>query len=599
MADSHIYAKQLLSKRHGYPLWIPEPYGHSAIYRTKGVRIGDVGYVTQDGAFRTLFNIRAPSDHPINRRGVPNGFQQVHLDADDIDRVPNLRPPNSSVTSTYAEKRSLDVGFSATEVQTVVGAGAGLQYVWSSSEGAILHLPKGASRIDATNLNVFREQATYHAKNWYAFAQKHTDITNAVLELSAIAGAVEGHLSYSYSWGALSSASHRVGPSVDDEATISDEDLDSLERDDEIFGVDALQGHNQTAFLRGFKILLKKQVFRRQLFAVATHTPMVLSIKDPMKKHTPRTSFNFLASSFGKRGGGQAKTPGDAQYPNGKWDDVSPNNWPSDNDVYLEDIPGSFEDCHPSTLINNFMLNKYVDAEVAITHDDDWIGLIDEEDQSWLTDDEFLSRLQQRHKLCYSRSVVFPASRLDTRGNNQLPTSPNLLDMMVHLPALKIRRPLLELPLTESPVEHIALALLGPTGIDRIDVSCSDLLLGHTGWSTNVHAKMRDIDIMTAVCMVEQITVLIIVTHSKEETSALVSKATDVARQISNVDASKALAAPYGLYGVYFSRRSRGNVLQSMESHGPHTQLLLGASRVPKQIEFQMNDTGSWGDSHW
>ncbi len=254
-----------------------------------------------------------------------------------------------------------------------MGAGAGLQYVWSSSEGAILHLPKGASRIDATNLNVFREQATNHAKNWYAFARKHTDITNgslylitgcdkmnswmvgafsdcssesqAVLELSAIAGAVEGHLSYSYSWGALSSASHRVGPSVDDEATISDEDLDSLERDDEIFGVDALQGHNQTAFLRGFKILLKKQVFRRQLLAVATHTPMVSSIKDPIKRHALRDSFfNFLTSAFGGCGGGKANVPGDAQRPNGKWDDVSLNNWPSDNvDVCLEDIPGSFE----------------------------------------------------------------------------------------------------------------------------------------------------------------------------------------------------------------------------------------------------------------
>ncbi|KAH0588260.1 hypothetical protein H2248_006968 [Termitomyces sp. 'cryptogamus'] len=66
---SVVYARQLLPKRHGYPLWIPEPYGNSLPYRTKGVRIGDVGYVTEDGAFETLFNVRASPSNLVNYRG--------------------------------------------------------------------------------------------------------------------------------------------------------------------------------------------------------------------------------------------------------------------------------------------------------------------------------------------------------------------------------------------------------------------------------------------------------------------------------------------------------------------------------------------------
>ncbi len=117
MADSEIYARCLLVKRHGYPLWVPEPYGQSTIYGTKGVRIGDVGYVTREGGFQTLFNIRAAPDDPINWQGVPDGFQQIHLAPWAISRIPNFYPPDSFVTSTSATQRSFAVGASALPTQ--------------------------------------------------------------------------------------------------------------------------------------------------------------------------------------------------------------------------------------------------------------------------------------------------------------------------------------------------------------------------------------------------------------------------------------------------------------------------------------------------
>ncbi|KAF9488203.1 hypothetical protein BDN71DRAFT_1457617 [Pleurotus eryngii] len=433
MADSQIYARQLLVKRHGYPLWIPEPYGHSPIYRTKGVRIGDVGYVTQDGGFETLFNIRASPNDPINRRGVPDGFQEVHLHVHDVVHLPNFHHSNSAVTSTSAKQRSLDAGVSVTQAQTIVGAGAALEYVWSSTEGAILHLPKGASRITATK-SVFREQAMRHAKNWYKFAFECSDVANgslylitgcdktsswmvgafsdcssgsqAILQLS-VAGLLEGQLSYNYSWATSSPAIQRVGPSVD-QTTAWDEDPDALERDNDIFATDAPQGNNQCAFIRGYKITLRRDVLRRILGGPTT-TTQISSIEDATEGDIQRNSFSSAAQSPAWYSKGNTRAVGDGRDSGGEWDEELGDDSPSDEgDIRLEELPAPCEDCHPSALINNFMSEKYPNAEVAITHDDDWIGLIDEDDRSWPTDDELLLRLRHRYSFKHSQDAVSP-----------------------------------------------------------------------------------------------------------------------------------------------------------------------------------------------
>ncbi|KAJ7664275.1 hypothetical protein B0H17DRAFT_1256237 [Mycena rosella] len=47
--------------------------------REVGTRIGDVGILTENGAFDPIFNILHRSDDPINRFGVPQGFEPVLL----------------------------------------------------------------------------------------------------------------------------------------------------------------------------------------------------------------------------------------------------------------------------------------------------------------------------------------------------------------------------------------------------------------------------------------------------------------------------------------------------------------------------------------
>jgi hypothetical protein len=74
-SDTEVYVQNLLPKRHGFPLWYPQPDESLPYeYRKDGVGIGDVGIITSHGYFDFLFNICRPSDHPINSNGVPQDF---------------------------------------------------------------------------------------------------------------------------------------------------------------------------------------------------------------------------------------------------------------------------------------------------------------------------------------------------------------------------------------------------------------------------------------------------------------------------------------------------------------------------------------------
>ncbi|KAF8986838.1 hypothetical protein BDQ17DRAFT_1213259, partial [Cyathus striatus] len=56
--DCQLYVEKMISRDHGYPLYIPQPHRSLPIeYRLQGSAIGDVGFVTPNGAFEFLFNI--------------------------------------------------------------------------------------------------------------------------------------------------------------------------------------------------------------------------------------------------------------------------------------------------------------------------------------------------------------------------------------------------------------------------------------------------------------------------------------------------------------------------------------------------------------
>src|ERR1700691_6290178 len=91
---SEVYTRLLLPKLHGYSLFIAEPDDNLPLeYRTKGTSIGDVGIITADASFDFVFNICVSANDPVNCHGVPDGFEQLTLDPEDISLLSNMHPP--------------------------------------------------------------------------------------------------------------------------------------------------------------------------------------------------------------------------------------------------------------------------------------------------------------------------------------------------------------------------------------------------------------------------------------------------------------------------------------------------------------------------
>ena len=82
-----IYERHLTLKERGFPLWTPDPDENLHLdCRRTGVRIGDVGIITDSGAFSFLFNICLPGNDPVNPRMLPEHFSPISppIEASDI-----------------------------------------------------------------------------------------------------------------------------------------------------------------------------------------------------------------------------------------------------------------------------------------------------------------------------------------------------------------------------------------------------------------------------------------------------------------------------------------------------------------------------------
>ncbi|KAK0433787.1 hypothetical protein EV421DRAFT_1909835 [Armillaria borealis] len=129
-----IYASLLLSKGHGYPLWLPGPPSNLP----NGTQIGDLGILNDDGGFTYLFNVcKDASDE--NR--APPGFEPLK----------GIREPR------YGEL----------EVNSVISSSTPSHS--KSTAAAVLVLPDGAERYDSEQVNLFKEYAVANAHSWYKY----------------------------------------------------------------------------------------------------------------------------------------------------------------------------------------------------------------------------------------------------------------------------------------------------------------------------------------------------------------------------------------------------------------------------------------------
>ncbi|KIJ58143.1 hypothetical protein HYDPIDRAFT_34451 [Hydnomerulius pinastri MD-312] len=96
----------------GYPLWVPEPDSSLPTeYQSKGLTVGDVGVVTEDGSFDVFFNICLPETHPLHRAyGVPEGFKQIVLHARDISKFPFIDGPGKVISTQSIDLKTVVAG---------------------------------------------------------------------------------------------------------------------------------------------------------------------------------------------------------------------------------------------------------------------------------------------------------------------------------------------------------------------------------------------------------------------------------------------------------------------------------------------------------
>ncbi|KAF7796003.1 hypothetical protein EIP86_007172 [Pleurotus ostreatoroseus] len=157
-AAADVYAQELGIKNYGRPLWCPEPAdGYE-------VRIGDVGFVDEDGQFHRLFNATVGPDHPYNQHGVPNDFFPLSF----LPQLLNIRrdhlqpgPISSNSVNSY------HIGGS---VSAVASSQLAYKFDCSTSQGAVLVLTDSAKKTYVLPSKSFTTyMGRYHA-SWYEFA---------------------------------------------------------------------------------------------------------------------------------------------------------------------------------------------------------------------------------------------------------------------------------------------------------------------------------------------------------------------------------------------------------------------------------------------
>lgn len=104
MAAYDTYAKCLIPKCHGYPLWEPDPGEYAP------VELADVGYISE-GSFVKLFNASLGPECRSNRLGFPAGHSPLVVG--DIKRKSPLPKVPDYISSAGVSQKGADISLSA------------------------------------------------------------------------------------------------------------------------------------------------------------------------------------------------------------------------------------------------------------------------------------------------------------------------------------------------------------------------------------------------------------------------------------------------------------------------------------------------------
>ncbi|KAK1235315.1 hypothetical protein PQX77_001473 [Marasmius sp. AFHP31] len=404
--DSQIYCRTLYSLGHGCALWGPEPNDDlPSEYRQSGTAVGDVGLVTSDGRFDFLFNICLPGDDPINQyNGVPPGFEPLEWDKKCLRRVKWFRP-QKPICSKDSTQWSLDIEANASMFGLPVGAGGGIGVIFSRERGAVV-MPgmDGADRTDASNKALFIEYAARHGISWYQFVNGTLGREADNGELYLITGfdktnVWENAVVYNHSTTKSCQLAFTTGGLGAEgrlklsNSTSHESSLISRCSLDEDF-------QNQSLFIRGFRISVRQGI-RAKFGSKVKVTSMYRSPQSEVldrvsggipfsgSPSSPSSSLSpgWLPSSSSMSGG-----PSTGTRPSFESNAVSEGTrFSIGESIGEDDFTPDSKMYHPLVALNDHILQTRADSTVVITHDDDWISLLDSElDGDMLPDDSTL-----------------------------------------------------------------------------------------------------------------------------------------------------------------------------------------------------------------
>ncbi|KIK52170.1 hypothetical protein GYMLUDRAFT_50048 [Collybiopsis luxurians FD-317 M1] len=362
------YVRLLLTQKKGYPLWNPRPGDWlPPAYREAGVRIGDVGIVTEFGEFDYLFNVCLPPDDPVNAGRVPENFKHIEgIDVCDISWFTQEYGPGAYVASKaspFNRARLEDVRIPGVPEEIVTGTSLRS----STTRGALLILPEGGKSVNYPHLSKFYQLAAECAHSWYDFVNGPLARGVRNNSIYLVTGCDKAR-----AWGV---ASFTDAPADSVSLDFVPRLTHNGAREYWFRNCDFAASSSGTShdtnpagcvFLRGFKVAVRSPQFTRTQsnFQVTYISKLEADELPPTRmENTPTMMWQWLSHYMGltvfSRMFSERRVSISASEDNDEYDFTK------------------YQIYHPSDVINKCILNKYEEVDIAITHDNEWAFVIE------------------------------------------------------------------------------------------------------------------------------------------------------------------------------------------------------------------------------
>ncbi|KAK1235269.1 hypothetical protein PQX77_001511 [Marasmius sp. AFHP31] len=430
---SRSYESLLLRCELGCPLWMPSP--RCTLGGKYIPDIGDVGFLSHGLPFNILFNITQPPNSLANRDGIPSaGVDPPYtLRARDVMIKEGFHPPWTVFFQPKGAILEQDLApvperlpYTPSDYHDRLH---GVHtYHLSEKEGALLMLPQGSTLQNLDNTARFVDRVRLYWRQWYEFAdeQVHRDNGQALYLVTGVERCTAWAMA---AWDSISSYAR------DDSRPLT-LTIDSLLGKCEWASPPARcstqsesQGDQETVFIRGFWIGRHNGTLRPSIppsgpgdfnddnkdanpnSGGGPSRSQNLS-GDPSSRPPPSTGPPFPGNG---RSGGSGPAS-DSLAPQMTETPISLN-----LDLYF---PNGESDVatHPCRAINKFAFDLVSCLKpallesgcAAISHDDDWINIIQESDEKFPPGAEIIRRICSNVKFTIEGDAIYTVSMTDS-----------------------------------------------------------------------------------------------------------------------------------------------------------------------------------------